>query len=68
MAIVNTVYELRVITKAELTELVGDTVNVSSQGASIPTINIQVDDAEKEGIIDTLDEVMLKRGYVRTSP
>lgn len=60
-------YTLAIIDDAKLHKFVGSTVQVSAPGATLPTITIQYDDAEKAGILETLDEVMRQIGYNRTA-
>lgn len=63
MAIVTRQYQLSVITDEELKRLAGSGVRVQGKGAVTPTITIEYDDREKDGIVETIDEIMLTKGY-----
>lgn len=66
MALIQYTYRLDITIDSKLTMFVGATATVISRSvAHLPEIVIEIDTAEKAGMLDTLDEYMSDLGFVR---
>ncbi len=68
MAVVVIQYRFSGISESKLKAVIGGSSAKVASVISALTVDIAIDDAEKDGIVDMLDEEMETRGFVRITP